>query len=338
MKKLFGLIGIITLLMMAVSTVGAQDATQPPPMQQPQPPGVRAAQIIGDIVAQETGLDRADIVHQVMQGQTLADIIQANGGDVQSVITQSIQQLTDAINQAAADGTITQTRADNLIQNLPDVVTRAINGALFPNRIDMAPVRRQGQQILLRAAADATHLTPRQILQQLGQGKTFAEVITANGGNPDDVVNATVAAATEQINAAVADNRLGQDQADMLIAGLPTFFTNTVNGQNSQQAVRLLVGAALIRLAAQETGLTAREITQELRSGTTLGAVLAAHNVDTGAFIDKAVSQLQQRLNQAVRNGRLTQEQVDLQVAQFRENLTNRLNQGAVPEPTAASV
>jgi hypothetical protein len=334
-KKLLTVIGLVGILLLGLSAVGAQDATATP---QPESPGLRAARIVGDIIVQETGLSLREIQQQVQQGQTLAEIIEANGGDVQSVIDQSVMQLTDAINQAVKNGTITQTRADALLLHLQDVVTRAVNGELFPNRLDRGAVRRQADQILLRASADATGLRIPQILEKLAQGSTLADVITTNGATVDSVVNAAVVAATEQINAAVKDNRLTQGQADTLISALPTFYTNAVNGHLGQQAVRLALGAAVIRLAAQQTGLKPADIRQELRSGKTLAAILTEHGVDTQAFIDSAVAQVQARLNQAVANHHITQARADAMVETFRNRLTERINQNLTPEATAISV
>ena len=57
----------------------------------------------------------------------------------------------------------------------------------------------------------------------------------------------------------------------------------------------------------------------------TLADVLAEHNVDANAFIDTAVTQAQERLNQAVANGRITQEEADARLEQLRQTLTERI-------------
>lgn len=332
-RKLLIPIGLLSALLIGAGVVGAQDATATP---EPGRPGLRAAQIVGDIIAQETGLDAAQIRQQVLQGQTLSDIITANGGDVQTVIDQSVTQLTGAINQAVSDGTITQSRADNLLKNLQDRVTGIINGTIFPNTIDRTVIRRHARQILLQAVSDATGLSNAEIIQQVAQGKTLADVITSKGGSVDDVVNKAVATATEQINVAVTDKRLTQNQANNLISALPTLFTEAVNGQLRQEAVRAVVSAAVIRLAAQQTGLTIAAIRQEIGSGKTLGAILTEHHVDTTAFVDSVVAQAQQRLDMAVKSGRLTQDQENQRLDQLRTTLTQRLTQSITPEATSA--
>lgn len=331
LKKLMIVLSLLVLTALGISIVGAQDATPQSPMTAERR-GIRA---VIDAVVEETGLEAREIMQQVAQGSTLAEIIEANGGDVQSVIDQTVTVLTDEINQAVTDGKLTQERADRLLSNVQDLVTRAINGELFPNRLDNGPIRRASQTILVRAAAEETGLRPAQILEQLAQGQTLGEVITANNGSVDNVVNAAVTAATEQINAAVASGRLGQEQADELISSLPDLYTAAVNGEWRQRAAQVAVSLAVVRFAAEQTGLEPREIIQQIHDGKSLADVLTEHGIDVNTFIDAAVGQAQERLNTAVQNGRLTQEQADQRLEEFRARLTERINQAGAPAAEA---
>jgi uncharacterized protein (DUF433 family) len=314
------------LLVLAVGVVGAQDATPEPSAALAGEPG--PIRVVLNIVADETGLTPRDILAQMRDGLTLVDIITANSGDVDQVIVDAIAKLTDQINQAVADGKMTQERADHLLSNLQDVVTRGINGELFPNRFDRGAIRGASERILVQAVADATGLRPPQVLQQVRAGLTLAEIITANGGDIGTVVNNAVADATDQINAFVADGRLGQEQADL--------YTVAVNGQLRQGGLRQHIGREVLALAGDQIGMTVQDIVQELRSGKSLGDVLTEHNVDVNAFIEGAVAQVLERLDKAVSNGRITQEQADQMLQTFRDHLTERINQvgSATPEAT----
>jgi hypothetical protein len=232
---------------------------------------------------------------------------------------------------------LTQDHADRLLTNLQDVVTRGINGELFPNRLDRSAVRGVSQRILTQAVADATGLRVPQVLQQVREGSILADIITANGGDVDTVVNNAVAAATEQINAAVATGRLGQEHADQLIANLPDFYDAAVNRQLRPNRFQLIFGRGVLALAADQTGMTAQDIVQELRAGKSLGDILAEHNVDAVAFIESAAIQIQERLDTAVSNGRITQEQADQMLQMFRERLSERINGSGSTNPEATA-
>lgn len=194
---------------------------------------------------------------------------------------------------------------------------------------------RHAIQTIMDIATQTTGLNRAEIIAQMSQGKTLAEVITANGGDPQAVIDQSVTQLTEDINQAVADGRLTQERADQLLGNLEDVVTRGINGVFRQRAMEARVRLGVVRLAGEQTGLTPREIIQEIRSGKSLGQVLTEHGVDAAAFIDTAVNSLQERLNQAVSNGRLTQEQADQRVTEFRDRLTERINQaGTLPEPT----
>ena len=324
-RKLLPVIAVLGLLMLGIRVVGAQDATAQPQAGQGRQPG--PIRTVINVVADETGLETRDILGQLRDGLTLADITTANGGDVDQVIAASVSKLTNEINQAVADGKMTQDRADRLLINLQDVVTRGVNGELFPNHLDRGAVRGASQRILVQAVADATGLRVPQVLGQVRAGSTLADIITANGGDVDTVVNNAVTAATEQINAAVAAGRLGQEQADQLLANLPDLYNAAVTGQLSQNQIQQRVGRGVLALAADQTGMKVQDIAQELRSGKSLADILTEHNVDVKAFIDSAVTQAQGRIDKAVSNGRITQNQADQMLQTFRDRLTERINQ-----------
>jgi len=272
---------IITLLtlsvfLLGVTAVGAQD-TGAEDSDRPSGP-IRE---VLNIVAEEIGVEPRDILAQMRNGLTFADIITTSGGDVNQVVAQSVAQLTADINQAVADGRITQERADRLLTNLEDVVTRGINGELFPNRLDRGAVRRGSERILVQTVADATGLLAPEVLAQLQSGQTLADIITANGGDVEAVVDSAVAAAIEQINAAVADGRLGQEQADELIANLPEVYAGAVNGDLRQERLENRIARGVLGLAAEQTGLQPVDITRQLRDGKSLADILTENNVDT---------------------------------------------------------
>jgi hypothetical protein len=337
MKKRLVTLSTIAAMLIMMGVVGAQDATATPSPSMSTVGAVTPIRTVIEAIADETGLDQREITRQLAEGMTLADIIQTNNGDVQTVIDQSVTKITAEVNHALVDGKISKDRANQLLTNLKDLVTKSINGDLFPNKLDSSAVRRATERILLQA----TQLPPSEILKQLRSGKTLADIIAANGVIVDSVVNAAVTKATADINAAVKEGRLGQAQADTLIANLHKAYTAAVNGEYRARVGRAIVSLAVLRLAAQQTGLTIQSIVKEIRSGKSLADVLKAHNVDTTAFITSALDAAKKRLDQAVTNGRITQANADKRLEKFQQRLTEQINKvggaQATPEATSAA-
>ncbi len=257
--KKIGLL-VLTLIvgLLVVSAVAAQDATPEPqpPQAQRNLPGMGLLGRFGDdgllrelvsIVTDDLGIQPADLLQQ-LRGQTLADVITANGGSVDDITAKITAAVTDRVNQAVADGNLTQDRADQVLANLPDLIQRALNGEFggmldgrFGGRGQMMPPMGQGQgqrlprvqqfmdrldvrAPLMNAIVDATGLNGRELAQQIQSGSTLSEIITANGGDPAAVEAAAIDKVKTRLDEAVSNGNMTQEQEDTVIAGVQAFY------------------------------------------------------------------------------------------------------------------
>lgn len=314
---------IVMLVALAVGAASAQE-------DRPGRPGIGLIRQIVNILIDETGLTPEEIRAQIQDGKTLAEIIEVNGGDVSVVSEAVLNAATEQVQQAVNNGRITQVRADQISGNLPDLIERGLNGELLGNRVGRRPLRQASRQILVDAAAEEIGLRPARILQQLRDGSTLAEIITSNGGNVEETITAAVAVATARINEAVTNGNMTREQADTLIASLQDIYTAAVNGELGYPRLEMMVSFGIVRLASEETDLTPREVLRELMDGKSLADVLIEKNVDVNAFIDTVVSRAQERLNQAVTNGRITQEEADARLDQLRQTITEGITQSGI--------
>lgn len=320
MKPWMGLLSSV-LIGTSVFAVSAQEVT--PDAQAPDRDSVVRRVVL--VVAEETGLEAREILADLGEGLTAAEIIEANGGDTQAVIDQVVIELTTLIEARVAAGTMPTERAERLLENLETVVTDAFNGDWHPDR----PVRDRlvngNERVLIRAVMDETGAGVVEVLGHVRAGGTLAELIEANGGSIDAVIDAAVAESEANLAEAVANGRMSQEQADIVSEGLEAFYTEALNAVPGE-VVQRRVGLAVVRSAAQQTGLEARVIRERLQGGETLGAILTAEGVDPQVFIDDVVANAETRIGVLVTNGRLTQERADELIARFREGLTLRVN------------
>jgi diphthamide synthase (EF-2-diphthine--ammonia ligase) len=330
---------LAALLALGVTAVGAQDtapAVQPSVLRQ-----------MVEIIATETGLESAEIVAQVREGSTIADIITANGGDVEAVKAELVSVMTERINTAVAGGSMTQERADALLGNLDDLATRALNGELRRPRNANRSARADASagvvaaatgQVVVEAVADQIGVPNAAILRQVRSGATLADIITENGGSVDNVIATAVAVATERINTAVAGGRITAEQAEVLLSNVETAVAGAVNGDLAvplvQQTAQHLLRTAAVRQIAETTGMDAEAVVADLQAGKSAAAILTEQGVDVNTFIDGMVNTAAQRLNQQVTDGRLTQDAVDERLESLRTRLTDLLNRTF---PTATS-
>lgn len=83
---------------------------------------------------------------------------------------------------------------------------------------------------------------------------------------------------------------------------------------------------ALVTATANVTGLTTDEVLAQLQSGQTLAQIAEANGQTAGEVIDAARALLQEQLDQAVTEGRITQEQADAKLANFDATATERMD------------
>jgi len=80
-----------------------------------------------DIAAQALGMTAEDLHTALQGGQTLAQVAEAQGVDVQVVIDAMVAERTNHINDEVASGELTQEEADQKLADLAARVTDAVN-------------------------------------------------------------------------------------------------------------------------------------------------------------------------------------------------------------------
>ena len=188
---------------------------------------------------------------------------------------------------------------------------------------------------LVEIVAEDTGLEPQEIAAQLRSGTSLADIITSNGGDVDEVIDAAVSAATEHINAALADGRISEERAERMLANLEEVVTRAVNGElpgRGGRPIQDMLARGLVRQVAQATELEVSDVVEQLRAGSTIADILTANGVDVEAFTQDVLSRASERLTQAVANGRITQEEADEMIARLTERLPELLNASRTAE------
>ena len=81
-----------------------------------------------DLVANTIGITAPDLIDQLADGSTVAEIATAAGADPQAVIDALVADAQERLAAAVQSGRITQAEADQRIENLTERITSWING------------------------------------------------------------------------------------------------------------------------------------------------------------------------------------------------------------------
>ena len=162
-------------------------------------------------------VEPAALVQQTEEdGTTDAPVERPDPG---SRIVEALQPLVD-------DGTLTAEQVDavaaQLIEAAPDREQRRENRG---ERREARQDRRQAPE----AVQELLGLSPEEIREQLRAGSTLGEIATAQGVDPEAVVDAIVTEMTERIDAAVADGAITEEDAAEKLADAEERISDRVN-------------------------------------------------------------------------------------------------------------
>lgn len=153
-----------------------------------------------------TGLDTTTIYTELQNGRSLADIAAANGSSGDALVQAVVDAAKTRLDQAVANGRLTQAEADQLLTSIRDRATTLVNdttlGTQLANRAAKVS-QRSTLGWLIQAAADQTGLDQATIRSRLRNGETLRAIITSAGGNPQRVIDAAVDAFRQTATTAI---------------------------------------------------------------------------------------------------------------------------------------
>jgi len=185
----------------------------------------------------------------------------------------------------------------------------------------------------LSVAATYLGLSDTELQTRLRSGKTMAEIANAiDGKSASGLIDVLVAAAKKHIAADVSSGRLTQTQADQLLSGLKQHITDRVNSTGPPGGLHGHGGPHDgLATAASYLGLSESGLMTALQSGKTLGQIAdATPGKSKAGLVAALVAHEQSDLNQAVKDGRLTQAQATAMAANLEERIT-KLVDGTLP-------
>jgi hypothetical protein len=188
----------------------------------------------------------------------------------------------------------------------------------------------------LSVAATYLGVSESELQTKLRSGKTMTAVANATDGkSASGLIDALVAAAQKHIAADVTSGRLTQTQADEVLSGLKQHVTARVNSTGPPGGPRGHGGArGGLDAAATYLGSSESDVMTKLQSGKTLGEIAdATAGKSQAGLIAALVTDEKSHLNQAVKDGRLTQAQADTMTANLESRITDLVNGKLPPHP-----
>lgn len=151
------------------------------------------------ILLEATGLDAEALRTALMDGSTIAELIEANEGDVAAVVADVKAQATDAINARTASF------LEGLAQQVGEEMNASHARRGFWGRRGFKLPRHFAYAGVSDTVLEATGLDAAGLRSALASGATLAELIEANDGDVASVNSSIAAMITSAVNDAAAE-------------------------------------------------------------------------------------------------------------------------------------
>lgn len=154
----------------------------------------------------------------LVSGPTAALAETAAAGTIAAAVADGAGPVQDALDELVANGTLTQDQAD------------AVKEALQEVRADHRRLHRL-RGIASDTVLDVLGIDADALREALRNGDSLADIATANGVDPQAVIDALVAEASERLDAAVENGRITAEDAAEKLGEIEERITDAVNGE-----------------------------------------------------------------------------------------------------------
>jgi sulfur carrier protein ThiS len=176
-------------------------------------PPVSHPEVLLDILSDVLDMEPEAIREALEGGQTLADLIEAQGLDEDAVIDALKTDAIERINQAVEDSKLDAERAKAMIARIEEHdLETLLNRDFAPT----PPMPRIGLEVL----AEALGMSEDDLRAALEDGQTVPELIEAEGFSVEAVADDLKAAIVSRVELAVADGKVKEENADEMLEKL----------------------------------------------------------------------------------------------------------------------
>ncbi len=235
-----------------------------------------------------------------------------NGNAVRNRLASALQGLVQ-------EGTLTQDQAAAVQERVEPIVQQAEREG--EGRGWRADKLRPGR------AAEALGMTSDELMEQMRDGKTLAQIASSKGISENELVGKLLAPLRTKLDTAVKEKRITQARADEVVSRATEQARELTNAKledlHPGQGRKYIGGWGRL---AKVLEVHPQELRQELASGKTLAQVAAAQGMSEQQLRQKLMTIVRERVNEAVREKDLTRAQADRRLQAAEERISEAIN------------
>jgi predicted DNA-binding protein YlxM (UPF0122 family) len=168
-----------------------------------------------ETVAEVLGLTPEELGAEVRGGKTVAEVAEAQGVDTQAIVDAINAEIEQWVQEAVDEGRLTQEQAAQILESLADADGERLLGMPFgPHMRGGFHGGWGGPCGGLDVAAEVLGMEPEQLMAELRDGKTLAEIAEERGVDPQAVEDAMIAHMEQMLQQAEEDGTLSPECAE----------------------------------------------------------------------------------------------------------------------------
>ena len=270
------------------------------------------------VTAQALNMTVAELEAAKEAGQRLPEIAEAQGVEMAVVEAAVKAEATSQVNQALADGTITQEQADRMLERIEEGrgfgKGRHGRGGKHGDHAGAGIIDREAMKAV---TAQALNMSVAELDAAKEAGQRLPEIAEAQGVEMAVVEAAVKAEATSQVNQALADGTITQEQADRMLERIEEGHgigkgRHGRGGKHGDHAgAGIIDREAMKAVTAQALNMSVAELDAAKEAGQHLPEIAEAQGVEMTVVEAAMKAEATRQVNQAVVDGTITQEQAD---------------------------
>ena len=190
---------------------------------------------------------------------------------------------------------------------------------------------------VISSVAEELGITGKELRTQVGDGTSIAQLAEEAGIDLQAIVDAALTERAEKVDEAVSDGRITQEQADDILARSATRLDDMLNqeglgghmfgGGRGRFGHSARAKGNIVAEVSEGLGMTPAELHEEVGDDKSVAQVAEEVGADLDAIVDSIITNVEEKLSEAVDTERITQERADEMLVNFETKLTDKLNE-----------
>ncbi|MEM7345040.1 MAG: hypothetical protein AAF485_12420 [Chloroflexota bacterium] len=278
-----------------------------------------------EAVAEFAQLDYDTLRQGVEQGQSIAEVAQANGVDTQTLLNRLLSAEQAELTAAVTEGELTQQEATEEFAE----ITKEINQLIVQKNLSLEPIDHdQDEEDLefLQPIATALQIDVTSLETQLKAGQSLADIAKAQGINPQLVIDTLASLEKTMIAEEVAAGEITQAEADESLATLIPDLQELMEDPALLAEEVPEIESDLIEQIADLLYISPDQLATALETQT-IADVAQAQGVAPKMIVDAFVAMETEVLAQEVREGEISQEEANEIMAELDDEIYDLIHQ-----------